>query len=145
MMQRIDEAKEDVDFYEDIANTNELLRLIEWILIAVAKYFANDNKELEVKLYRDITLIIPINGGDLRAIRVDTLIATAFIKFMYLVKYRVFSLDWRFKKLYSGNSLLFNDKLEEEDSKLIQLVIFAILVISENHTDKIVLNLGRGT
>ena len=90
-MQRIDEADEEVDFYKDIADANELSRLIEWLLIAVAKYITDNNKELEAKLHRDITSITPINRGDLGAIRVDTLAATAFIKFMCLVKYRLFA------------------------------------------------------
>jgi len=88
-------------------------------LIAVAKYIADNNKELEAKLRRDITLIALIDRGDLRTIRVDTLTATAFIKFMYPVKYRVFVLDQGFKELHSSDSLLSNDKLEEEGSKLI--------------------------
>ena len=72
-----------------------------------------------MKLHRDITLIVLIDRGDLRTIRVDTLEATAFVKFIYPVKYRVFVLNQGFKELHSSNLLLSNDKLEEEGSKLI--------------------------
>jgi len=128
-----------------MVSNNNMLKIIEWLLIALAKYITDNNKELGAKICRDIILIVPIDRGDLRVIRVDTLVATTPIKFMYLVKYVIFILNSGFKDLYSSNSLLFNDKLEEESAKVMQLVILAILVITENYIDKIVLNLGRGT
>ena len=90
-------------------------------------------------------MIALINERDLRAIRVDTLAVAILIKFMCLVKYAIFILDSGFKEVHSSNLFLFNNLLEEEGTKVIQLVILAILVITENYVDKIVLNLGRGT
>ena len=110
-----------------------------------SKYITDNNEELEAKLCRDIILIILIDRGDLRAIRVDTLTATIFIEFIYLVKFTIFALDSEFKDLHSSNSLLFSSLLEEEGTKVMQLVILTILVITENYINKIVLNLGRGT
>jgi len=48
----------------------------------LAKHITNNDIELEAKIRRDITLITPINTGDLRAIRVNTLIATALIEYL---------------------------------------------------------------
>ena len=85
-MKRIEDNKEyDEDCNKDIANGNDISKIIEWLLIAMAKYIANKDQELEVKTYRDITLIILINIGELGAIRVNTLIATALIEFLYLL------------------------------------------------------------
>ena len=98
-----------------------------------------------MKIYRDIILIISIDIGDLEVIRVNTLIATTFIKFLYLVKCEVYILDSGFQKAYSSDFFLFQSLLDEEGTRVIQPVIFIILVIIENYLNKMVLNLGRGT
>ena len=47
VIKRINNTNEEVDFYKDIVDANELSRLIEWLLITVAKCVANKYKEVE--------------------------------------------------------------------------------------------------
>ena len=82
-----------MDYSGDIANSNDVSKIIEQLLIALAKYIANDDQELEAKIHRDITLIIRIDVEELGAIRADTLIVTTLIEFLYTVKYAVCILD----------------------------------------------------
>ena len=58
-------------------------------MILVAKFIIKDNEPLLAKLRRDITLITPIDAGEIRAIRLDTLATLALCRFVLPMKFSV--------------------------------------------------------
>ena len=73
------------------------------------------------------------------------LAVTAFIELMYSVKYAIFSANEGLQDLGLSDFMLFEDYFEEPDGLVIQPVILIVLIVSTDHIDKTVMQLGKGT
>ena len=69
----------------------EFSLIVEWLLVSAVKYFAEDNVNLEAKLYRNIQALTLQTASMYSNPRVDTLVAAALIEQLYLVKYSIFN------------------------------------------------------
>ena len=78
-------------------------------------------------------------------LRVDTLAAAALIKYLYPVKYAIFSIQTGLHELRGSDLLLFNKHHQQKESTMMQSIILTILVVTLDYMDKIVMHPGKGT
>ena len=91
LMNNIDDTGDEVILNHDILDVENLDAICEWMLIALARYFADGDVLLEAKLRRDITSFLPHRLGREIAFGIETFAATDFIELLYPVKYAIFS------------------------------------------------------
>ena len=71
------------------------------------------------RVYKDIALITMVNESSIGAVRLDTIIASTLVEFVYIIKYYIFILFYSLNKLVSSENMIFLSSYEKEEVKLI--------------------------
>ena len=144
VLDSVDDSGEIIHYDQDVLCEEDIEPFIEWLLIAVAKYVANDDEQTLAKLRRNIQSLTPKLAGLYGNIKVETLAAAALFEILFPVKYAIYTTSEGLYTLMSSDTLLFHEFFNEPEGKARQPVILCILVISEGHLDKTVVSPGVG-
>ena len=110
----------------------------------LARYLADDNTQLEAKIYRDIASILPLCRGKLGLIQLDILAVLVFVEFLYPIKYTIFILLIGLVHLGKIKSFQYDYLYSGESMRNLRLVIITLIVITISYIDKTVLNPRKG-
>ena len=108
IFQRIDKISNNAVFNNKMVDEEEFSPLMEWLLISIAKYLAEDDEYLEAIIHRNIQSLTPQTASMYSNLRVDALAVAVLIKHLYPVKYTIFSIQTGLYELRGSNSLLFD-------------------------------------
>ncbi len=142
---KLDGGEDERVYDADFMNEKDFDPFIEWLLIAAAKYIAEDDESTLSKLRRNIQSITPYDAGILGNSKVDTLAAAAFLEVLYPVKYAIFLVEQGLSILMSSDMILFDQFFQGPESSVMQPVVLSVIVASANHLDKTVLCPGVGS
>ena len=117
---------------------------IEWMLIAAANYFAEDDEILINKFRRDMQSLTPKRTGMLVTPKVDTLGAMALFEALFPVKFAIFLVNQGLHNLCSSNSAALHEMHSDPDAMIMHPVVLIVVVVSEGHFDKTVMQPGKG-
>lgn len=96
-------------------------------------------------LTRDFAALTPSAAGSLGAVHLDAMQSAALFEVLYPVKFTIFDAEHGPMDLISSEQCAFAPLHPLESKSLMQLVILFIIIISNAHVHKTVLNTKSGT
>ena len=113
--------------------------------MSLAAFISGEDVDLHDKLRHDITALTPAKAGSIGAVRIDMFQVVALTEVLYPVKSAIFLADKDRMEINISDPFTLSSCYADEAETLMKPVIFTVIIVSNNHVDKTIVNTKGGT